>query len=52
MVDGRLVWVRDRTLRKMYALPVTYTNRDGEKSELGNSCTRKLRCMRIIESKS
>ena len=37
MVDGRFVWVRDRTLQKMYALPVTYTIRDGEKSELGNS---------------
>ena len=34
MVNGRLVWIRVRTLSKMYALPVANTNCDGEKGEL------------------
>ena len=34
MVDGRLVWIRDCTLLKMYALPIAYTSCDGEKGEL------------------
>ena len=37
MVDGRFVWFRDSTLRRMYALPVAFNYRDGEKSELLNS---------------
>ena len=39
MVNGRLVWIRDCTLLKMYALPIAFTNRDGEKGELYNSRT-------------
>ena len=31
MVDGRFVWFRDSTLRRMYALPVASNYRDGEK---------------------